>query len=121
MKTRSSRLGVAFVFMLALGLAGATWMLAQQAAPTGRAALSQGPCDLYAAGGSPCVAAHSTTRAMYVSYSGPLYQVQRTSDNTTLDVKPLTAGGVANAAAQDAFCANTVCYITRIDDQSGLL
>ncbi|WP_222709444.1 arabinofuranosidase catalytic domain-containing protein, partial [Microbispora sp. CSR-4] len=25
-------------------------------------AATQGPCDIYAAGGTPCVAAHSTTR-----------------------------------------------------------
>jgi hypothetical protein len=29
------------------------------------------------------------------------------------------AGGYANAAAQDAFCANTYCWITTIYDQSG--
>ena len=29
------------------------------------------------------------------------------------------AGGYADAAAQDAFCANTVCWITKIYDQSG--
>ena len=33
------------------------------------------PCDIYASGGTPCVAAHSTTRALYASYSGSLYQV----------------------------------------------
>src|SRR5678816_396948 len=32
-----------------------------------------GPCDIYAAAGAPCVAAHSTTRALYAAYSGPLY------------------------------------------------
>lgn len=37
-------------------------------------AATQGPCDLYAAGGTPCVAAHSTTRALYGSYNGALYQ-----------------------------------------------
>ena len=35
----------------------------------------EGPCDIYATGGSPCVAAHSSTRALYASYKGPLYQV----------------------------------------------
>jgi hypothetical protein len=29
------------------------------------------------------------------------------------------AGGYADAAAQDAFCANTVCWITMLYDQSG--
>ena len=27
-----------------------------------------GPCDIYGAAGTPCVAAHSTTRALYASY-----------------------------------------------------
>ena len=65
------------------------------------------PCDIYAAGGTPCVAAHSTTRALYASYNGPLYQVRRSSDNTTRDIGVLSAGGYANAAAQDSFCSGT--------------
>jgi Alpha-L-arabinofuranosidase B, catalytic len=65
------------------------------------------------------VAAHSTTRALFGSYSGPLYQVRRSSDNTTLNISPLSAGGVANAAAQDSFCAGTSCVITEIFDQTG--
>jgi hypothetical protein len=36
---------------------------------------------LYAAAGDPCVAAHSTTRALYASYSGLLYQILRQSEN----------------------------------------
>ncbi|MEV6876144.1 arabinofuranosidase catalytic domain-containing protein [Amycolatopsis sp. NPDC051128] len=82
-------------------------------------AATQGPCDLYAAGGTPCVAAHSTTRALYGAYNGSLYQVRRASDNTTRNIGLLTAGGVADAAAQDAFCAGTTCLITVIYDQSG--
>ena len=86
----------------------------------------KGPCDIYAAAGDPCVAAHSTTRALYASYNGPLYQVLRQSDGKTLDigvVQPVAspvpdAGGYADAAAQDAFCANTYCWITTIYDQS---
>src|SRR5215471_6694711 len=86
----------------------------------------QGPCDIYAAAGAPCVAAHSSTRALYASYNGPLYQVLRQSDGKTLDigvVEPVAspmpdAGGYANAASQDAFCANTFCWITKIYDQS---
>ena len=76
------------------------------------------PCDLYGAGGTPCVAAHSTTRALYSAYNGPLYQVKRFSDNTTRDIGVLSPGGYADAAAQDAFCANTTCVITVIYDQS---
>lgn len=83
----------------------------------------QGPCDVYATAGDPCVAAHSTTRALYASYNGPLYQVLRQSDRKTLDIRVVASsingpGGYANAAAQDLFCANTYCFITKIYDQS---
>lgn len=81
--------------------------------------VAAGPCDLYSTGGTPCVAAHSTTRALYSAFTGSLYQVKRGSDNTTTTIAPLSAGGVANAAAQDTFCASTTCLITIIYDQSG--
>jgi hypothetical protein len=81
--------------------------------------VAAGPCDLYSAGGTPCIAAHSTTRALYSAFSGSLYQVKRGSDNTTTNIAPIAAGGVANAAAQDTFCASTTCLITIIYDQSG--
>jgi hypothetical protein len=85
---------------------------------TSQAATSQ-PCDIYASGGTPCVAAHSTTRALYGSYSGSLYQVRRSSDNATLNIGPVAAGSYANSAAQDSFCSGTTCVITIIYDQSG--
>ncbi|MFD0818435.1 arabinofuranosidase catalytic domain-containing protein [Micromonospora zhanjiangensis] len=65
------------------------------------------------------MAAHSTTRALYAAYNGSLYQVRRSSDNTTRNITPLSPGGAANAATQDTFCANTTCVITIIYDQSG--
>ncbi|MEV0716223.1 arabinofuranosidase catalytic domain-containing protein [Asanoa sp. NPDC050611] len=77
------------------------------------------PCDIYASGGTPCVAAHSTTRALYGAYAGNLYQVRRSSDNATRDIAVSSTGGTANAATQDAFCANTSCVITVVFDQSG--
>lgn len=77
------------------------------------------PCDIYAAGGTPCVAAHSTTRALYKSYSGPLYQLQRGSDGAVEDVLPITPGGAANGNHQDEFCKLTSCNINIIYDQSG--
>lgn len=80
---------------------------------------SAAPCDIYASGGTPCVAAHSTTRAMFDAYNGPLYQVRRASDNATRDIGLLSPGGTADAAAQDAFCAGTTCLISIIYDQSG--
>ncbi|NUR03481.1 MAG: hypothetical protein HOY79_45295 [Streptomyces sp.] len=76
------------------------------------------PCDIYDTYGTPCVAAHSTVRALYAYYDGPLYQVQRASDQATADIMPLSAGGYADAAAQDSFCAGTDCVISKIYDQS---
>jgi hypothetical protein len=79
---------------------------------------AQCPCDIYAAGGTPCVAAHSTVRALYSSYNGPLYQVRRTSDNKTLDIGTLTSGGIVNATAQDTFLNGKPGTISKIYDQS---
>jgi hypothetical protein len=76
------------------------------------------PCDIYGDAGTACVAAHSTVRALYSAYNGSLYQVRRASDNATTNIGLLAAGGYANAAAQDSFCANTSCIITVIYDQS---
>jgi hypothetical protein len=87
-------------------------------APSARAATS-GPCDIYASGGTPCVAAHSTTRALYAAYGGALYQVKRSSDGATRDIGVRSAGGLADAAAQDSFCAGTSCVISVVYDQSG--
>ncbi len=108
--------------MLATSTAATAAPAAEQASPP----RPQGPCDIYAAAGTPCVAAHSTTRALYASYNGPLYQVMRLSDHAVKNigvVRPRTLphpdpGGYADAAAQDAFCANTTCVITKIYDQS---
>ena len=74
------------------------------------------PCDLYAPA-TPCVAAISTTRALYSAYTGPLYQVMRQSDKTYADIG-LLPDGYADASAQDTFCANTPCTITKLYDQS---
>ncbi|KAJ9435931.1 putative alpha-L-arabinofuranosidase B [Diplonema papillatum] len=82
------------------------------------AGAAAGPCDLYVAGGTPCVAAHSMVRALYDKYNGSLYQVQRASDNLTLDIPLLAAGGFANSAVQDAFCMGTDCEVLGIYDQS---
>ena len=78
-----------------------------------------GVCDIFTSGGTPCVAAHSTVRALYKAYAGSLYQVTSASDQTTKDIGVLSAGSFANAATQDAFCAGTTCTISVIYDQSG--
>ncbi|MFL5308505.1 MAG: arabinofuranosidase catalytic domain-containing protein [Polyangia bacterium] len=76
------------------------------------------PCDIYQAGGTPCVAAHSTVRALYGAYSGPLYQLRRASDKTTKDVPVASAGGFVDIAVQTSFCSGTTCTISIIYDQS---
>ncbi|MFD0818968.1 arabinofuranosidase catalytic domain-containing protein [Micromonospora zhanjiangensis] len=65
------------------------------------------------------MAAHSTTRALFSAYAGNLYQVRRSSDNTTRNIAVSGAGGTADAATQDSFCAGTTCVITVVYDQSG--
>jgi hypothetical protein len=82
------------------------------------AGTAPGPCDIYAADGGPCVAAHSTARALYATFSGPLYQVKK-ADGTTHDILPVAAGGLANGADQDSFCGVDGCTISIIYDQSG--
>ena len=103
----------------------AAWMLAAAIAvpvsvtgTTTAVAAASLPCDIYAAGGTPCATAHSTTRALFGSYNGLLYQVQRASDGTYFNIGVDAAGGVANAGQQDSFCAGTTCTITRIYDQT---
>jgi non-reducing end alpha-L-arabinofuranosidase len=75
------------------------------------------PCDLLQAAGTPCVAAHATTRNLFKSYTGPLYQLNRSSDHAVADV-PTGSFGYADVAVQDAFCENTDCFISKIYDQS---
>src|SRR3954454_22753388 len=104
--------------LLAAG-AAAGLLVAVLAGTTAAQAATTGPCDIYASGGTPCVAAHSTTRALYGSYTGPLYQVRRASDSTYRSITPVSAGSYADAAGQDSFCSGTTCLITRIYDQTG--
>jgi hypothetical protein len=78
-----------------------------------------GPCDIFATGNTPCVAAHSTVRLLLGSYGGPLYQVRRASDGKTQDIAFVARVGVADSGAQDTFCTGTTCTISVIYDQSG--
>ena len=106
---------VALIGSTVFGFTSASTALAQPAAPESSGHL---PCDLYAQAGTPCVGAHSTTRALFSTYRGSLYRVQRRSDNASLNIGVLKKGGYANAAAQDAFCLGTSCTITVIYDQT---
>jgi len=77
------------------------------------------PCDIYRSGGTPCVCAHSTVRALFSAYNGNLYQIQRESDRETRNIGLLAAGGHANATEQDIFCRGSACIVTIIYDQAG--
>jgi non-reducing end alpha-L-arabinofuranosidase len=123
-RARAARLTVALAMVPAAALTWSAPAPASTLAPTPSATPAStlagtGPCDIYASGGTPCVAAHSTVRALYGSYAGNLYQVRRSSDNTTRDIGLLAEGGTANGVAQDSFCAGTSCVITVVYDQSG--
>jgi non-reducing end alpha-L-arabinofuranosidase len=87
-----------------------------QAGVTSARAATRRPCDIFASK-TPCVAAYSTTRALYGAYRGPLYEVTRQSDKTSINIG-LLPDGYAKAAVQIAFCAHTTCTITKIYDQS---
>ena len=112
-RTLSRRLWLGAVFVLAAALA----IPMVGAATPARAQVSL-PCDIYAAGGTSCQAAYSTTRALFASYNGPLYQIQRASDSSTLNVGLQAAGGLVNPAPQVSFCASTTCTITLLYDQT---
>ncbi len=86
---------------------------------------TDGPCDVYAAGTTPCVAAYSMIRGLSKAYTGPLFQVRNGSSamNTgsggmTKDIM-MTADGYADTASVDTFCMGTVCTVSRLYDQSG--
>jgi hypothetical protein len=92
-----------------------------------------GPCDITGKAGNPCVAAHSTTRALYAAYDGPLYRVASGKNchpcvhkgrtccgpGNSTDIGLLEAGGFADISAQDAACAKGDCVISLVYDQSG--
>merc|ERR1719188_2712112 len=81
-------------------------------------AAGERPCDITGKAGNPCVAAHSTVRALYAAYAGPLYNVTRSSDGKSTNIGVLKAGGFANIATHDAFCAKGDCVISNVFDQS---
>jgi len=87
---------------------------------------SSGPCDIYAAANTPCVAAYSTTRILYSTYKGPLYQVRigagasnTGSGGTTADIGVISEGTYADGNAQDTACGTGTCTISKLYDQSG--
>jgi non-reducing end alpha-L-arabinofuranosidase len=101
-----------------IGAGGTSDSSSSTPASAGAGTTVTGPCDIYESGKTPCVAAHSTVRALYGAYSGKLYQVQRKSDQAIKDITALAPGGFADSAAQETFCSGTTCTISIIYDQS---
>jgi hypothetical protein len=78
---------------------------------------AEGPCDILVAAGNPCVAAHSTVRALYAKYDGPLYNVTR-PNGLSANIGVLKPGGFADITAHEKFCSAGDCVISNIFDQS---
>ena len=99
----TKRIYVLSTLLMAVTLVCAALMTAAQNGTT--PPRPQGPCDIYGAAGTPCVAAHSTTRALSAAYNGQLYQVKRDLDDRTLDigvVQPSAVAGVVRDTTRAA-------------------
>jgi hypothetical protein len=77
------------------------------------------PGDIAAAAGTPLVAGHSVTRALYAAYSGKLFQARRASDSKTQDINTVGAGGFVDLTALSTFCSGTTCTVSILYDQAG--
>lgn len=85
-----------------------------------------GPCDIYAAHHTPCVAAYSMVRVLSQTYAGPLFQVRAGSSSTnntmsggtTRDIMP-GPDGFVEADTVDAACGATYCTVSVLYDHSG--
>ena len=77
------------------------------------------PGDAAKAAGTPFVAAHAMTRALFASYTGPLFKALRVSDQQEKDISSVAGTGFVDTAALDTFCAGTICKVTTLYDQSG--
>jgi hypothetical protein len=64
------------------------------------------------------VAAHSMTRAMFASYTGPLFKALRVSDKQEKDIGIVAATGLVDTSALSTFCSATTCKVTTLYDQT---
>ncbi len=71
-----------------------------------------GPCDEIPGG---CAEAYSVTRAMSASYTGPLFQLARTSDKTTQNIGQ-TSAHAADLSTWSSFCggSQSSCVVSKI-------
>ncbi|HEX7508392.1 MAG TPA: arabinofuranosidase catalytic domain-containing protein [Polyangia bacterium] len=77
------------------------------------------PGDIAKAAGTPMVAAHSMTRAMFDSYTGPLFKALRVSDKQEKDIGIVAATGLVDLSDLSTFCSATTCKVSTLYDQSG--
>jgi len=59
------------------------------------------------------------TRALFASYTGPLFKALRDSDKQERDIGVVAATGLVDLTALSAFCSGTTCKVTTLYDQSG--
>src|SRR5580704_4446646 len=103
------------------GTGGAAGAGTGGSAGAGGASIQTGtpPGDIAAAAGTPLVAGHSVTRALYAAYSGKLFQARRASDSKTQDINTVGAGGFVDLTALSTFCSGTTCTVSILYDQAG--
>ena len=79
---------------------------------------TEGPCDIYDAApeGTPCVAAHSTVRALYAKYDGPLYQVQRTPEGSVAPLLSALSPPSTSEQRHELHMANDADLALFLDD-----
>jgi non-reducing end alpha-L-arabinofuranosidase len=77
------------------------------------------PGDVAKAAGTPFVAAHAMTRALFASYKGPLFKALRDSDKEEKDIGFVASTGLVDMTALNSFCSGTTCKVTTLYDQSG--
>ena len=77
------------------------------------------PGDVAATAGTPLVAAHSMTRALFAAYNGNLFQVRRASDSKTQDIGVANMGGQVDLTTLNTFCTGTTCSVSKLYDQAG--
>jgi non-reducing end alpha-L-arabinofuranosidase len=76
------------------------------------------PGDIASLAGTPLVAAHSVTRAMFAAYNGKLFQARRPTDSKTQDINTVGMGGFVDLTALNTFCSGTTCTVMRLYDQT---
>jgi hypothetical protein len=77
------------------------------------------PGDIAKAAGTPFVAAHAMTRALFASYTGPLFKALRDSDQQEKDIGIVSSTKLVDMTLLDSFCSGTTCKVTTLFDQSG--